>query len=409
MASLPKIAHAERAHALLSASGSERWINCPASPRLEEVMPEEASVYADEGTLAHELADIKLRTDLKFMSMDNYRQQVELLRKHPLYYPAMEDEVMEYVNYCKAQFTEAKRIDKHARILIEEKLDLTEWIADGFGTSDCIVISNVGIEVIDLKFGKGKQVYAEENTQLKTYGLGAERVARRTTTFNKVTLTIVQPRLEHLSSWSLSTKELKDWGEQILKPKAVEAYKGDGPQVPGDWCQFCKVRPRCKALSDMAMEQVRRDFEEQDDPRLINDDELLTLYKNADFISKFLSDVKGLVLKQAIEGKQWQGFKLVEGRSNRVITDESKAIQILTGELYTTDEILNKKLKGLGDLEKLLKKAEFNSLLGHLVVKPAGAPTLVDENDKRELYGVSRIAKDFEIIADVEDEDDDLN
>lgn len=400
-----EVNHAERAHALLSASGSERWINCPASPRLEESFPEETSIYADEGTLAHEFAEIMLRLDLKLMSMTNYREKVEVLRKHPLYYFDMEGEVMVYVNYCKAQFAEAKRLDKHSRILIEEKLDLTEWIEDGFGTSDCIIVSNLGIEVIDLKFGKGKRVYATENSQLKSYGLGAERVACRTTSFNKVTLTIVQPRLDHISSWGLSTKELADWGNTVLKPKAIEAFAGDGAQVPGDWCQFCKVRPRCKALSDLAMENVRRDFEEVDDPRLINDEELLILYKNADFITKFLSDVKGLILKEALEGKEWPGYKLVEGKSNRQITDEFEVIKILEEELYEPKEFLNVKLKGLGDLEKLLKKAGFESLIGHLVVKPAGAPTLVTEDDKREPFGIAKVKAAFEVI----EEEDDLN
>lgn len=398
-----QVNHAGRAHALLSASGSERWINCPASPRLEEAIPEETTSYAEEGTLAHEFAEIMLRLDLKLMSMANYREKVEALRKHPLYYFEIEDEVMVYVNYCKAQFAEAKRVDKHARILIEEKLDLTEWIEDGFGTSDCIVISNLGIEVIDLKFGKGKQVYATENTQLKTYGLGAERVACRTTSFNKVTLTIVQPRLDHISSWSLSTKELTDWGDTVLKPKAVEAYHGDGAQVPGDWCQFCKVRPRCKALSALAMANVRRDFEEIDDPKLINDEELLILYKNADFIMKFLSDVKALILKEALDGKEWPGYKIVEGRSNRQITDEAKVREILEAELYEPEQFLNTKLKGLGDLEKLLKKAGFERLIGHLVVKPAGAPTLVTEDDKREPFGIAKVKAAFEVVEDGDD------
>lgn len=401
----PITAHDERQHALLSASGSERWINCPASPRLEEGLPEETSVYAEEGTLAHELAELILRVDLKLITMAAYKSRLEELKASPLYSDSMLEPVKVYTDYVKAQFAEAKRVDKHARILIEEKLDLTEWIPDGFGTSDCIVICNLGIEVVDLKFGQGKQVYAEENSQLKSYGRGAMKVAERTTTFNKVTLTIVQPRLDHISSWSLSTKELRDWSEETLKPKAEEAYSGNGAQVPGDWCQFCKVRPRCKALHVMAMEQVRRDFDEVDDPRLINDEELLTLYKNADFIGKFLSDVKALVLKEAIAGKEWQGFKLVEGRSNRQISDESKVIEILEAELYEPNEFLNSKLKGLGDLEKLLKKSGFDKLLGHLVEKPAGAPTLTPESDKRQPLAVTRVKSDFDVL----DEEDDLN
>ena len=403
MKAAPKEIHAERAHALLSASGSERWINCPASPRLEENFPEESSVYAEEGTLAHELAEIMLKVDLKLITMAEYKRELEVLKANKLYSDSLLDPIMVYVNYVKQQFAEAKRVDKHARILIEEKLDLTEWIPKGFGTSDCIIVCNLGIEVIDLKFGQGKQVYAEENSQLKSYGLGAVNVAQKTTTFNKVTLTIVQPRLDHISSWLLYTKELIDWGEEVLKPKAIEAYSGDGAQVPGDWCQFCKARPRCKALHDMAMDQVKRDFDELDEPKLIGDKELLILYKNADFISKFLADVKALVLKEALEGKKWDGLKLVEGRSNRIITDEAKVREILEAELYEPEEFLNTKLKGLGDLEKLLKKANFEKLIGHLVEKPIGAPTLAPEDDKREPYGVSKAAKDFEVLEDEED------
>jgi hypothetical protein len=395
------VSHEERAHALLSASGSERWINCPASPRLEEDLPEETSVYAREGTLAHELAEIMLKVDLKKMTMAKYREELEVLKKHELYSDDLLDPIMDYVNYVKQQFAEAKRIDPAAMILIETRFDLRDYVEMGFGTSDAAIVYAPLLEVIDLKFGAGKEVKAENNTQLMYYALGVlvslSAMANRIET---VKLTIVQPRMSNIDSWEISKADLLKWAEEVLKPKAIEAYRGDGPQVPGDWCQFCKVRPRCKALHDLAMENVRRDFEEQDDPRLINDDELLTLYQNADFISKFLTDVKATVLKEALAGKKWEGYKLVEGKSNRQITDEAQALLILKGELYTTDEIANVKIKGLGDLEKLLKKAGFNSLLGHLVVKPAGTPTLVDENDKRELYGVSRTAQDFAEIED---------
>lgn len=396
--------HTERAHALLSASGADRWMNCTASPRLEEQFPEESTTsYAEEGTLAHEFAEIMLRLDLKFMSMDNYRDQVEVLRKHPLYYAEMEAEVMVYVKYCKDQFAEAKRKDKHARILIEERLDLTQWIEEGFGTSDCIVICNEGIEVIDLKFGKGKQVHAEKNPQLMTYGLGAERIAKRATTFDKVNLTIVQPRLDHISSWQIPAIRLREWGDEVLKPKAEEAFDGLGEQVAGDHCQYCKAKPKCKALHDMAMDLVREDFS---DPYLINDERILKVYESISFIGKYLDAVKSHVLKEALEGKQWPGYKLVEGKSNRQITDEAKALEILEESLYEREQIINSKIKGLGDLEKLLKKANFEKLLGHLIVKPQGAPTLVEETDKRPLFGVAQSQKDFAETAEAESFDD---
>ncbi len=403
-----EVNHAERAHALLSASGSDRWINCPASPRLEENFENETSVYAEEGTLAHELAEIMLRVDLKLISMADYKKHLTALKSNELYNSEMDEPIMAYVNYVKQQFAEAKRVDPHAKLLIEERLDLTEWIEDGFGTSDAIIVCNRGIEVIDLKFGKGKPVYATENTQLMTYGRGAMKVAERTTTFAKVTLTIVQPRLDNISSWEISAKELRAWGEDVLKLKAVEAFTGNGKQKAGDWCQFCKARAKCRALFDLGMEIVKRDFEEIADPGLINDEELLSIYNNADFIKKWLEDVKATVLKEALNGKVWQGYKLVEGRSNRQWTDEFKAIEILEENLYEPAEFVNFKLKGLGDLEKLLKKANFEKLLGHLIVKPQGAPTLVDENDKRDVYGTGQLEKDFAEIIE-EGGDFDLN
>lgn len=399
MKAAPKEIHAERAHALLSASGSERWINCPASPRLEENFPEETSVYADEGTLAHELAEIMLKVDLKLMTMAEYKKELEVLKTHKLYNDSLLDPIMEYVNYVKQQFTEAKRVDPKATILIEQKFDLTKYVADGFGTSDCAILAAGKLEVIDLKFGAGKMVSAKDNTQLKYYALGVLEQLTKSDGYY-VTMTIVQPRMSNISSDGMPSATLRKWGEEVLKPKALEAHSGDGAQVPGEWCQFCKARPRCKALHDMAMEQAKRDFDEIDDPKLIGDKELLILYKNADFISKFLSDVKALVLKEALDGKKWDGLKLVEGRSNRVITDEAKVREILEAELYEPEEFLNTKLKGLGDLGKLLKKANFDKLIGHLVEKPAGAPTLAPEDDKREPYGVSKAAKDFEVLED---------
>lgn len=398
--------HAERSHALLSASGSERWINCPASPRLEENFPEETSIYAQEGTLAHEMAELMLKVDLKLMPMAEYRTKIEAFRKHELYKSEFEEPIKEYVDYVKQQFTEAKRVDPKAVILIEQKFDLTKYVEGGFGTSDCAIMAAGKIEVIDLKFGAGKAVSAKDNPQLKYYALGVlEHLSKSDGLY--VTMTIVQPRMSNIQSDGIPSKFLRDWGEEVLKPKAIEAYTGDGAQVPGNWCQFCKARPRCKALSDLAMEQLARDFDQIDDPRLINDTELLALYQSADFITKFLADVKASVLKEALAGKKWQGFKLVEGKSNRVITDDKKVIAILEGELYEPEEYVNTKLKGLGDLEKLLKKANFEKLIGHLVVKPAGAPTLVDENDKRETYGVSQVKKDFADYTEIED--DDLN
>lgn len=390
-----EINHAERSHALLSASGSERWIACPASPRLEENFPEETSDFAQEGTLAHEFAEIMLRVDLKLMPMAEYKKKLTDLKKSPRYYDGIQEDVKPYVDYVKQQFTVAKREDPFAKLLIEQKFDLTKYVEGGFGTSDAAIMHSGHIEIIDLKFGKGKLVSAENNSQLKYYALGVLEHLSQTDGWY-IKMTIVQPRMSNIQSAGMPSKFLRDWGEKVLKPKAIEAYSGDGKAVAGDHCQFCKARPKCRALYDLGLEMAKRDFEEILDPRLINDAELLDIYGKADFISKWLSDVKSLVLKEAVAGKKWPGMKLVEGRSIRVWKDESKAISILEENLYEPNEYLNSKLKGLGDLEKLLKKANFEKLLGSLTFKPPGAPTLVAEDDKREEYGTSQAKKDFD-------------
>lgn len=395
--------HSERAHAVLSASGSERWINCPASALLEKDLPEETSVFAEEGTLAHEFAELMLRLDLRLMSMAEYRQKIEELKKHRLYYIDIMDDVMPYVQYVKDQFKAAKVKNPKSRILIEQKFSLKKYVKDGFGTSDASIISGDCIEIVDLKFGKGKSVSAIENPQQKYYGLGLLGFIEFTTPrllseVKTVKLTIVQPRLDNISSFELSVDDLLEWGEKVLRPKALEAMSEGAEQKAGNWCQFCKVRPKCRKLYDHGMEIAKQDFDVILDPRLLSDVEILEAYKSADFITKWLSDVKALVLKEALNGKDWEGYKLVEGKSNRTWKNEELVIQELEMDFYEPEEFMNSKLKGLGDLEKLLGKAKFNSLLGGLIIKPAGAPTLVDVNDKRPAYGISQAKNDFEIL-----------
>lgn len=407
---MPKeINHAERAHALLSASGSERWTNCTASPRLEENFPEETSDAAEEGTLAHEFAEIMLKVDLKLMPMADYRKKVNELKKHRLYYNGMQDDVMEYVTFVKDEFAAAQRIDKDAILLIEQKFSLEKYVQDGFGTGDIGIIYTGNIKVIDFKFGKGKEVKADHNPQFKYYGLGIlESIGtKKANTIHTAELIAMQPRMNNVSRWSIPVKFLRQWGEDVLKPKAIEAYRGDGEAKAGDWCQFCKARARCKALFDLGMEIARQDFEVKLDPRLLTDEQLLEAYKKADFIKKWLDDVQDTVKKEAIAGKKWPGFKLVAGKSNRVISDEKKAIEILEDNFFSKKQFLNISLKGIGDLEKLVKKANFETMFAGILYKPEGSPTLVDENDKREEYGVGQAKKDFaDDYTDYEEIDD---
>lgn len=397
--------HGERAHALLSPSGASRWINCTASPRLEEHFQQETSSFAEEGTLAHEMAEIMLKVDLKRLSFNEYKQLLEVLKTNKHYTDDMPDEVLKYVKYVKQQFKEAQRQDPKAMLLIEEKLDLTDYIEEGFGTSDIIIIYNGFIEVIDLKYGKGVRVYAEHNSQLKTYGLGALLVAQMFCDIHTVKLTIVQPRLDNISSWEIPAKFLLLWGDDVLKPKAKEAFKGGGDPVAGDWCQFCKAKPKCRALYDHAMAVAKQDFDIILDPRLLNDKELFEAYLKSGFIKNWLDAVSSLVFDEALKGKQWPDHKLVEGRSVRSWKNEAGAIDALEQELFDVNQIVNTKIKGIGEIEKLVGAKNFHSILGKFVEKPRGAPTLVHKSDKRDIYGLGQAKKAFAQAIEEDEED----
>lgn len=387
--------HAERSHALLSASGSHRWINCPASPLLEENFPEqEPSPYAEQGTLAHELAEIMLKVDLKIITLTEYKNQLTELKKNKHWYDTIMEDVKPYVDYVKQQFKEAKRKDPFAKILIEQKFDLTKYVYGGFGTSDCAIVHSGTIEIIDLKFGAGQLVSAKDNSQLMYYALGI-----LTQLFDhdglQIKMTIVQPRMDNIQTESMPSFFLRKWGEEVLKVKALEAHSGEGEQKAGDWCQYCRAKPKCRALHDKAIEITKKDFADLEDPRLISDDELINAFKEADFIKKWLEAVKSTVLKDLLDGKKYKGYKVVEGRSNRVFKDETKVLEALEENLYEQKDFCNIKLKGLGDLEKLLGRKGFDSILGDLIHKPAGAPTVVPESDKRPIFGIGQIEKDF--------------
>jgi hypothetical protein len=388
---IKEIDHSQRAHALLSASGASRWINCTPSPRLEEGFPNESSPFAEEGTLAHEFAELLLKKQLKLITVKEYTKLAAPHVASKFYSEEMLEEVQKHVDYVKQQFSAAKRRDKHAIILIEAKVDISHLIQEGFGTCDIIIIANGTLEVIDLKYGKGLRVSAENNSQLKVYGSGALEAYELIHDIDNVRLTITQPRLDSISSWDISVEDLAQWGEEVVKPKAVEAYAGRGDQIVGDWCQFCKASARCKAQADKAVETARADFQ---DPRLLTDDELIEVYKNIPLVSKWFEKVNGYVYGEALAGKVWPEHKLVEGRSNRVWTNEDDVREILSRDHYPED-YTNYKIKGIGDIEKLVGKKNFDDILGDVVIKPAGKPSLVHESDKRPAMGNSSAQRDF--------------
>lgn len=389
---MSEVNHSERAHALLSASGASRWMSCTPSARMEDKFPESTSVYAEEGTLAHELGDVILRKYNKELKPAAYKKQVAKIEAHELYSPEMPEEVAKYTDYVKEQFKAAKRKTKDAKLFVEKKIDLTMYIEDGFGTGDANIVADGVLEVIDLKYGKGLVVSADNNPQLKLYGVGVLYDMEMFYDIKTVKLTIVQPRLDALSTWEISAEDLKAWAETEVKSAAIKAYAGEGETKPGSWCHFCKAAPTCKALAEKNLEIAKHDFA---DPNTLTDAELIDIYSRIDSLTSWAKKVSGHVFKEALAGKAWEGYKLVEGRSNRKIVDEEKAKQLLIDNLYAEDQFTNTKLKGIGDLEKLVGKKEFPKLFGDLVVKPEGAPTLVPESDKRDAMGIAQAQSDF--------------
>lgn len=378
---MSEINHTIRTHALLSASGASRWINCTPSPRLEENFESIQTEYAAEGTLAHEIAELGLRLDLRMLNKKKHAEDMAALRKHHLYYDTMEEEVQKHIDYVLEQYMEAKRRTSDAVILIETKVDLTHYIEDGFGTCDVVIIADGVLEVIDLKFGKGLRVSAKDNAQLKLYGLGALRAHELLYDIHTVRLSITQPRLDSISSWEISAEDLIAWGLNEVKPKAELAFEGKGELVTGEWCRFCKAKAKCSALAAESLEVAKYEFEE---PMLLSDEELIDAYEKIGKIQIWANAVADYIFQEALAGKQWPGYKLVAGRSNRQWKDQDAVANKLKEFKYTDDDIYTKKLLGIGAIEKLLGKTNFNFALSELVVKPEGKPTLVPESDKRE-------------------------
>lgn len=385
--------HSARAHALLSASGASRWLNCTPSPRIEERFEEEkTSTFAAEGTLAHEFGDIGLRRAANQITEEEYIKLLEVNRAHELYTDEMEDEVQKYIDYVMEQYNAAKQTTPDAILSIEEKIDLTDFIEDGFGTNDAVIIADGVMEVNDLKYGKGIRVSAEDNPQLKLYGLGALAANELMYDIKTVRLGVIQPRLDHIDTWEIPAEDLKKWGEYTVRPKAKLAYAGEGLQQAGDWCRWCKAKAKCATLASRCLKIAKHEFK---DPHILTDAQLMDVYHQIAKVTDWASAVNKHVLDEAIKGKKWPGLKLVEGRSNRVWANTEKVAEVLIEEGYGDDQIYNTKLKGIGDIEKLVTKAAFPAMLGDVVNKPPGKPSLVPESDKRRALGIAQAKEDF--------------
>lgn len=390
-------AHSERKHALLGASKASQWINCPPSARLTEHIPDNRSEYADEGTAAHELSELRLQRRLTICDSKRRKDLDEKMKdfkkNNRFYGPEMEHAVSEYCEFVEERFMEAKARSIDAAVLLEAQADFSEWVPDGKGIGDVVLISDGILEVIDLKYGKGVPVSAYGNPQIRLYALGTWAEYSLFYDIREVRMTIVQPRLDSITTDAMPVDELLAWAEEIVRPAAALADAGEGEFKPGDHCRWCKVKGNCRARSDANMAAIAYEFR---DPALLDLEEIGAILPIAEQLQSWAKDVQGYAFDQAKNGQRIPGWKLVEGRSNRAITDKEAAKAKLLEAGYEPEQILKpQELVPMGDLEnKIVGKKKFASILGDLIIKPQGKPVLVVETDRRpELNSVDN---DFE-------------
>ncbi|WP_099335827.1 DUF2800 domain-containing protein [Clostridium cadaveris] len=374
-------------HAILSASGASRWMACPPSARLEQGFENKTSEYAEEGTLAHELGELGLRKALGEISTRKYNSEIKKIEAHELYSADMPDYVEIYTDTCIEKVSEAKAKTPDAVFKVEQRLDFSEWVPEGFGTGDFVIIADGTMEICDLKYGKGVPVSANNNKQMMLYALGAIQEFSFLYDIEKVRMTIIQPRLDNISTFEVMADDLLKWAEEYVKPTADLAFKGEGEFCAGDHCQFCRAKAVCKARADKNMELAQYDFQKQD---TMDNNDIAFVLSRVDELVKWASDVKEYALEQALQGEEYEGFKVVEGRSNRKWSSEDKVGQILIGEGFKESIIYTTKLDGISKIESAIGKKEVQRLLGNYIIKPPGKPTLVPTSDKREPYNPAK-------------------
>lgn len=359
-----------KGHAVLSASSARRWLNCPPSARLCENYDDKSSDYAAEGTDAHALCEYKLKKVLGIEATDPTENLT-------WYNEEMGECAEGYASYILELVEKAKQTCSDPVVLIEQRVDFSRWVPEGFGTADCIVIADGVMNVVDYKHGKGVEVSAAENPQMMLYALGALEIFDGIYDIEEVRMTIYQPRKSNISVSVIEKDELLEWAQNGLIYKAKLAFEGQGEFHCGEWCRFCKAKAECRERAAANMELARYEFQE---PNLLKDDEIVEILGKIDELTAWASDIKEYALKQAINGKEWTGWKLVEGRSNRKYINENAAAKIVEDAGFDPYE---HKVLGITAMQKMLGKAKFSELLGGFIEKPQGKPTLVPMSDKR--------------------------
>ena len=376
---MSEINHKERAHAKLSASGASRWATCPGSVQMEDGIPDKESVYAQEGTLAHEMSELKLKhyLDPKGFGKRKLNAAIKKLKENELYQAEMESYTDTYVDFIKEK---ALSFPSNPYIEIEKRVDFSRWVDGGFGTCDCVLIHGSTLSIIDLKYGKGVPVSAEQNEQLILYALGAYDAFNLIYNLDKIELNIVQPRINNFSTWEISLTELLLWGD-YFKVQAEKALGGNGELVPSaKACKFCKARDICTARAE---NNLSLESEIKLKPNEIPKDKLYEYISRGEDIAKWVADLKAYALDMCLKGEDVKGLKAVAGRTSRSWTNQDEAINKLIEGGIDEAIIYDKVPLTLAKLEKALGKQQFTTLVGDMVVTSEGKPTLVFENDKR--------------------------
>lgn len=374
------------AHAILSASGASRWMACTPSARLEQQFENKTSEYAAEGTLAHELGELKLKKVLEGLSSRSFNSKLKKIQENKLYTADMPDYVDVYVDTCLERYSEARAKTPDALFKIEQRLDFSEWVPEGFGTGDFVIIADGTMEVCDLKYGKGVPVSADNNKQMMLYALGAISEFGFLYDIEKVRMTIIQPRLDNISTFEITVEDILKWAEEYVRPRAELAIKGEGEFCVGDHCGFCRAQAVCKAQAEYNMELAKYEFQE---PPTMDNNDISYVLSKVDNLIKWATKVKEFALEQALIGEEFDGYKLVEGKSTRKYADIDEIATILEENGYR-DIFKPKELLGITNMEKLVGKKKLVELIGSYIEKPVGKPTLVPITDKREPYNPAK-------------------
>lgn len=357
-------------HAFLSASASHRWLNCPPSAKLCESLPDQTSSYAQEGTDCHELCAYLVEKALG-------RNVTDPTENLTYYNAEMQNCAEEYCGFVLEQLEEAKKHCKDPQIMVEQRLDFSRFVENGFGTGDCVIVADDVLHIIDYKHGLGVLVEATNNSQLFCYALGALEIFDDLYDISEIKMSIFQPRRSNTDTFTIRKEDLLTWANEVLVPTAKLAYEGKGEFKAGDHCQFCKVKATCRKRAEYNLELAKYDFAM---PATLDSIEIAAILPKIDQLISWGNDLKEFALKQAQSGTHYEGFKVVEGRSNRKYTDDAVVAAAVTDAGFDPYE---KKLLGVTAMTTLLGKKRFDELLGGLIYKPPGKPALVPESDKR--------------------------